>query len=92
MDKTCHSDENKKWSALDSSNPHPSFKNASVSEAAAQESKTYQISEESITIVDSADVEVTTTDTKAALSIQAALQAAIVVIISISIADKKLTV
>ena len=29
-----------------------------------QESKTYQISEESITIVDSADVEVTTTDTK----------------------------
>ena len=26
MDKTCHSDENKKWSALDSSNPHPSFK------------------------------------------------------------------
>ena len=64
----------KKWSALDSSNPHPSFKNASVSEAAAQESKTYQISEESITIVDSADVEVTTTDTKAALSIQAALQ------------------
>ena len=33
MDKTCHSDENKKWSALDSSNPHPSFKNASVSEA-----------------------------------------------------------
>lgn len=58
MDKTCHSDENKKWSALDYSNPHPSFKNASVSEAAAQESKTYQISEESITIVDSADVEV----------------------------------
>ena len=32
--------------------------------AATQESKTYQISEESITIVDSADVEVTTTDTK----------------------------
>ena len=62
-EKTCHSDENKRWSALDSSNPHPSFKNATVSEA-AQESKTYQISEESITIVDSADVEVTTTDTK----------------------------
>ncbi|WP_433947804.1 spore coat protein [Bacillus tropicus] len=89
MDKTCHSDENKKWNALDYSNPHPSFKNASVSEAAAQESKTHQISEESITIVDSADVEVTTTDTKAALSIQAALQAAIVVIISISIADSE---
>ena len=65
MDKACSSDENKKWSALDSSNPHPSFKNANVSEVAKQESKTYQISEESITIVDSADVEVTTTDTKA---------------------------
>ena len=63
-EKTCHSDENKRWSALDSSNPHPSFKNATVSEVARQESKTYQISEESITIVDSADVEVTTTDTK----------------------------
>ena len=57
--------------------------------SAAQESKTYQISEESITIVDSADVEVTTTDTKVALSIQAALQATIVVIISISIADSE---
>ncbi|MGG1139377.1 spore coat protein [Bacillus mycoides] len=89
MDKACSSDENKKWSALDSSNPHPSFKNANVSEVATQESKTYQISEESITIVDSADVEVTTTDTKAALSIQAALQAAIVVVISISIADSE---
>ncbi|MGR5965731.1 spore coat protein [Bacillus cereus] len=54
-----------------------------------QHPQTYQISEESITIVDSADVEVTTTDTKAALSIQAALQAAIVVIISISIADSE---
>ena len=31
-EKTCHSDENKRWSALDSSNPHPSFKNATVSE------------------------------------------------------------
>ncbi|WP_063223658.1 spore coat protein, partial [Bacillus cereus] len=80
---------NKQWSALDSSNCHPSFNDANVSEAAAQESKTYQISEEYISIVDSADVQVTTTDTKAALSIQAALQAAIVVILSISIADSE---
>lgn len=70
MGKEGRSDENKKWSALDSSNPHPSFKDANVSEGAAQESKTYQISEESIRIVDSADVQVTTTDTKAALSIK----------------------
>ncbi len=39
MDKTCHSDENKKWSALDYSNPHPSFKNASVSEATRKKVK-----------------------------------------------------
>ena len=56
--------------------------------AAAQESKTYQISEESITIVDSADVEVTTTDTKGVIY-SSALQATIVVIISISIADSE---
>jgi len=89
MGKAWSAKGNKQWSALDSSNCHPSFNDANVSEVAAQESKTYQISEESITIVDSADVEVTTTDTKAALSIQAALQAAIVVIISISIADSE---
>lgn len=39
------------------------------------------------TVIDSADVQITTTDTQAALSIQATLQAAIVVILSISIAD-----
>ncbi|MEM5609204.1 spore coat protein [Bacillus toyonensis] len=80
---------NKQWSALDSSNCHPSFNDANVSEVAAQESKTYQISEEYISIVDSADVQVTTTDTKATLSIQATLQVAIVVILSISIADSE---
>ncbi|ONG92914.1 spore coat protein [Bacillus cereus] len=64
-------------------------KNTNFLEEAIQTDKIDQISEESITIVDSADVEVTTTDTKAALSIQAALQAAIVVIISISIADSE---
>ncbi|PRS99427.1 spore coat protein [Bacillus wiedmannii] len=89
MDKVWSPNEKKQWSALDSSNSHPSFKDANVSELANQESKTYQISEEHISIIDSADVQVTTTDTKAALSIQAALQAAIVVILSISIADSE---
>ncbi|MEK4681067.1 spore coat protein [Bacillus sp. FSL W7-1294] len=64
-------------------------KNTNFLEEAIQTDKIDQISEEYIEIVDSADVEVTTTDTKAALSIQAALQAAIVVIISISIADSE---
>ena len=46
-----------------------------------------QISEELIYIKDSCNVNVTSTDVKAALSLQAALQAAIAVIVSISIAD-----
>ncbi|MBR2833619.1 MAG: spore coat protein, partial [Bacilli bacterium] len=54
-------------------------KNTNFLEEAIQTDKIDQISEEYIEIVDSADVQVTTTDTKAALSIQAALQAAIVV-------------
>ena len=58
-------------------------------EEAIQTDEIDQISEEYIEIVDSADVQVTTTDTKAALSIQAALQAAIVVVVSISIADSE---
>ncbi|MES9784655.1 MULTISPECIES: spore coat protein [Bacillus cereus group] len=64
-------------------------KNANFLEKAIQTDEIDQISEEYIEIVDSADVQVTTTDTKAALSIQAALQAAIVVVVSISIADSE---
>ncbi|EMN7727375.1 spore coat protein [Bacillus cereus] len=64
-------------------------KNTNFLEEAIQTDEIDQISEEYIEIVDSADVQVTTTDTKAALSIQAALQAAIVVVVSISIADSE---
>ncbi|PEA12507.1 spore coat protein [Bacillus thuringiensis] len=64
-------------------------KNSIFLEEAIQTDEIDQISEEYIEIVDSADVQVTTTDTKAALSIQAALQAAIVVVVSISIADSE---
>ncbi|PEV40263.1 spore coat protein [Bacillus thuringiensis] len=64
-------------------------KNANFLEEAIQTDEINQISEEYIEIVDSADVQVTTTDTKAALSIQAALQAAIAVVVSISIADSE---
>ncbi|HDR4909916.1 TPA: spore coat protein [Bacillus cereus] len=64
-------------------------KNANFLEEAIQTDEIDQVSEEYIEIVDSADVQVTTTDTKAALSIQAALQEAIVVVVSISIADSE---
>lgn len=54
---------------------------------AEQFNKEIQLSEELIHIINSCDVQVSTTDTKAALSLQASLQAAIALIISISIAD-----
>ncbi|OUB89724.1 spore coat protein [Bacillus wiedmannii] len=70
-------------------NSYSFIKNANLLEEAIQTDEIDQVSEEYIEIVDSADVQVTTTDTKAALSIQAALQAAIVVVVSISIADSE---
>jgi spore coat protein X len=75
------------WNALDPSCTHPSFRDPEVGQVAKQKSRTKQYSEESIYIIDSADVEVTTTETQVALSIQAAIQAAIAIIISVSIAD-----
>ncbi|WP_232361892.1 spore coat protein, partial [Bacillus thuringiensis] len=73
----------------ESVNSYSYSKNANFLEEAIQTDEIDQVSEEYIEIVDSADVQVTTTDTKAALSIQAALQAAIVVVVSISIADSE---
>ncbi|HFJ9406657.1 TPA: spore coat protein [Bacillus cereus] len=70
-------------------NSYSYSKNANFLEEAIQTDEIDQVSEEYIEIVDSADVQVTTTDTKAALSIQAALQAAIVVVVSLSIADSE---
>ncbi|MGN4719962.1 spore coat protein [Bacillus cereus group sp. MYBK15-3] len=73
----------------ESVNSYSFSKNANFLEEAIQTDEIDQVSEEYIEIVDSADVQVTTTDTKAALSIQAALQAAIVVVVSIAIADSE---
>ncbi|PIE94561.1 spore coat protein [Bacillus fungorum] len=73
----------------ESLNSYSFSKNANFLEEAIQTDEIDQVSVEYIEIVDSADVQVTTTDTKAALSIQAALQAAIVVVVSISIADSE---
>ena len=77
------------WSALDSNSRHPLFCNNDneIEQEAVQVNSEVQISEELIFIKDSCNVNVTSTDVKAALSLQAALQAAIAVIVSISIAD-----
>ncbi|WP_051556334.1 spore coat protein [Alkalihalobacterium bogoriense] len=61
--------------------------NNQVEQDALQANKEIQISEELIHIMNSSDVTVSTTDTKAAISLQASLQAAIAVVISITVAD-----
>ncbi|MGJ9383195.1 spore coat protein [Salipaludibacillus sp. CF4.18] len=79
-----------RWSALDPDACHPSDVDADdddVVQESNQVNKTLQISEEYIFIKDSCDVTISTTDTKAAVSLQGALQAAIALVINISIAD-----
>ncbi|MCM3761592.1 spore coat protein [Alkalihalobacillus oceani] len=84
------SEERPKWSALDPQACHPlSNNNEGETQEGNQVNKTLQLSEEYIFIKDSCDVTVNTTDTKAALSLQASLQAAIALVISISIADSE---
>jgi spore coat protein X len=85
------SDSNSSWSALDTSRKHPlclDDKKDDTQEA-ANKSKTLQLNEEYIFIKDSCDVTVTTTDTKAAVNLQAALQAALVILISISVGSSQ---
>ncbi|TKH06347.1 spore coat protein [Peribacillus simplex] len=87
-----HEDSERSWSALDSASRHPlsGFCNdddTRIDQEARQDNNQLQLSEELIYIKDSCNVNITSTDVKAALSLQAALQAAIAVIVSISIAD-----
>ncbi|MBT2669450.1 spore coat protein [Streptomyces sp. ISL-14] len=87
-----HDDSERSWSALDSASRHPlsGFCNdddTKIDQEARQDNNQVQLSEELIYIKDSCNVNVTSTDVKAALSLQTALQAAIAVIVSISIAD-----
>jgi spore coat protein X len=85
-----------KWQALDETMEHPTecetfesgdTEDSLVNQEADQVNKIKQSSEEIIIIKDSCDVEVTTTDTQVAVSLQAALQVAIAIVISITIAD-----
>jgi spore coat protein X len=87
-----HDDSERSWSALDSASRHPlsGFCNdddTKIDQDAKQDNNQVQLSEELIYIKDSCNVNITSTDVKAALSLQAALQAAIAVIVSISVAD-----
>jgi spore coat protein X len=81
--------EERSWSALDSNNRHPMSTfcdddTAAIEQEAVQRNVEYQLSEELVYIKDSCNITVNSTDVKAALSLQAALQAAIAVIVSIT--------
>lgn len=88
--KDTDTDTSKKWSALDRCAKHPcSPDEGDIVQDGQQVNKTLQQSEEYIFIKDSCDITVTTTDTKAAVQLQAALQAAIALVISISVLDSQ---
>ncbi|MFC5712522.1 spore coat protein [Thalassorhabdus alkalitolerans] len=73
------------WRALDDVK-HPLAKD-DATQSGQFDNKTIQLSDECILVKDSADVTIRTTDTKAAVSLQAGIQAAIILIISIAIGD-----
>ncbi|MFC7686887.1 spore coat protein [Ureibacillus sp. GCM10028918] len=79
----------KKWRALDHCDDHHRNHDADVDQEAVQKQVTKQISDEWIIVRDSECVEVTTTDTQVALSLQLGIQAAIVAVISITIGDNE---
>lgn len=85
----CHNScckEPKKWSALDPTDEHHLADGTVVQDQDATLGSKQQ-SIESIVVKDSCDIEVSSTDTQAAVNVQAALQIAVAIVISISIAD-----
>lgn len=73
------------WNAMDNCKCKHPMDNEEIEQEASQKISTVQTSHEVILVKDSCNVEIATTDTKVALSVQAALQAALVAVISISI-------
>ncbi|BBW97059.1 spore coat protein X [Geobacillus subterraneus] len=89
METAAH--EPRRWCATDPTMTHPVFncEDATIGADAEQKAAEYQLSEEWIYIKDSCEVKVSTTDTKAAVNLQVALQLAIIVLLQISIADSE---
>ncbi|WP_225229906.1 spore coat protein [Sporosarcina quadrami] len=87
----CNSRSQNNWSALDPDAEHPvasmGSRNSNTGADAELISDTNQSSNELIVIRDSSNVTVSTTDTQVAVSLQAALQVAIAIVVHISIAD-----
>ncbi|RSL34882.1 spore coat protein [Salibacterium salarium] len=78
--------KNRRWNALDpSSDMSCGGNNNNSTQNADQTNKTVQISEDYIEIIDCCDVSISNTDIKGALSVQAGIQAAILILITVSI-------
>ncbi|MGY4689380.1 spore coat protein [Salibacterium sp. K-3] len=76
---------NRKWNALESSSEKFCGGSDNSTQHGEQSNKTVQLSEEYIEIIDCCDVNISSTDIKGALNVQAGLQAAILILITISI-------
>lgn len=88
-DKNKQGKPNNQWNALDPNSDHPKgacSTNDDINEA-TELAEIDQSSNEVIIIRDSCDIDVETTDTQVAASLQAALQVAIAVVVNITIAD-----
>lgn len=81
-----NTNQKRRWNALDPSMCHPLDDNDQTQQT-NQQGQSIQHSYESIIIRDSCDVDVTTTETQVAVNLQVAIQAAISLVISLSIAD-----
>ncbi|MFD2617321.1 spore coat protein [Terrilactibacillus laevilacticus] len=75
---------NKGWCALEDCD-HPLSTNSDLSQNLDQVNTTFQGTDEVIVIKDSCDVEVRTTSTEAAVTIQLAIQVAVFVIVQIAV-------
>ncbi|HLS09556.1 spore coat protein [Lentibacillus sp.] len=77
-----------KWRALDHCDDHTSNQNdAAATQNADQATANQQVSDEWIIIKDSENIDVTTTDRQAAVSLQLGIEAAIAAVIRIAIGD-----
>ncbi len=83
-----HTTETKRWRALDHCHDHQNEPNdATANQEAEQVASNQQVSNEWIIIKDSENIDVTTTDRQAAISLQLGIEAAIAAVINIAIGD-----
>lgn len=89
--RECHErreSHDRRWNALDRNCRFP-FDDEEALQAADQVSDVEQKSVERIIIKDSCDIKVRTTETQVAVSLQAALQVAIALVVNLTIADNE---